>query len=217
MTCYQHPNMNSVARCAQCGKEICAACLANVDGKIVCRDCAELLRSQPDIASREAPAESQAHDPMPDAADLPAGAPNRADDERSGVPAPIPPSAVAQVARPAPLAVPSSDLGTGGKRAKESLLSAALSLVLPGAGQAYNGQVAKGLILAAIYLGSIAAIIGGIVVAALAAGRFNGAWATCCCCLPLLILPIIVLIYAIYDAYNTAEKINDERDAGKQP
>lgn len=102
------------------------------------------------------------------------------------------------------------DPGAGGQKAKEPLLSAALSLILPGVGQAYNGQMAKGLVLAAIYLGSIAIIIGGMVVAALAATQNNMARSVCCCCLPLFIVPMIVLVYAIYDAYNVAEKINSE-------
>jgi hypothetical protein len=100
-----------------------------------------------------------------------------------------------------------NDPGAGSPREKESLLSAALSLILPGAGQVFNGQIVKGVILAALYLGSMAAILMLIVLAALYARSL------CCFCLPAFILPLIVLVYAIYDAYDTAEKINNGQPA----
>jgi ABC-type transport system involved in cytochrome c biogenesis permease component len=121
------------------------------------------------------------------------------------------------VARPALPVKPASDAGAGGHRVKEPLLSAALSLILPGAGQAYNGQMAKGLVLAAIYLGTIAIIIGGMVVTALTSGRFGMERSMFCCCLPLFIVPMIVLIYAIYDAYNAAERINSDKEVREWP
>jgi hypothetical protein len=48
-----------------------------------------------------------------------------------------------------------------------------------------------------------------MVVTALSAGR-NGDPGPACCCLPLFVVPMIVLVYAIYDAYNAAEKINNK-------
>jgi ABC-type transport system involved in cytochrome c biogenesis permease component len=93
--------------------------------------------------------------------------------------------------------------GAGSDRAKESLLSAILSLILPGAGQAYNGQVKKGIVLALLYLAAFAVSISATVMFALYTG-FGGT----CCCLPVFILPLVVLIYAVYDAYEVAEKIN---------
>jgi TM2 domain-containing membrane protein YozV len=121
------------------------------------------------------------------------------------------------VARPALPTTSAHDAGAGGKKAKEPLLSAALSLILPGAGQAYNGQMAKGLVLAAIYLGTIAIITGGIVVTALTSGQYGTERSAFCCCLPLFIVPMIVLIYAIYDAYNAAEKINSDKEVRAWP
>jgi ABC-type transport system involved in cytochrome c biogenesis permease component len=124
---------------------------------------------------------------------------------------------VTPVARPAPPATSAPDAGTGGKKTKEPLLSAALSLILPGAGQAYNGQMSKGLVLAAIYLGTVAIIIGGTVITALTSGQSGTETPAFCCCLPLFIVPVIVLIYAIYDAYNKAEKINNDKEVREWP
>jgi ABC-type transport system involved in cytochrome c biogenesis permease component len=77
--------------------------------------------------------------------------------------------------------------------------------------------MAKGLVLAAIYLGTIAIIFGGIVVTALTSGRFGMERSMFCCCLPFFIVPMIVLIYAIYDAYNAAERINSNMEVREWP
>ncbi len=162
MTCYQHPNMPAAARCAHCGKEICAVCITHVNDQIVCRDCADVLRSQPaPVAAEpqpeaEAPVETpvQAEAPAAVTPEAPEAAPAPSAGEPSGMPVPIVPSSITPVARPAPPAKKVPDPGAGGQKAKEPLLSAALSLILPGIGQAYNGQIGKGLVLAAIYLGS---------------------------------------------------------------
>lgn len=212
-------------RCANCGKEICAVCITHVNDKIVCRDCADVLRSQPAPAAEEpqpeaqAPAESpaQAGTPAPASGEVSKESPKPPVSESAGVPAPIVSSAMTPVAKPALPATSAPDAGTGGKKAKEPLLSAALSLILPGAGQAYNGQMVKGLVLAAIYLGTIAIIFGGIVVTALTSGRYGTERTAFCCCLSLFIVPMIVLIYAIYDAYNTAEKINTSKEVREWP
>ena len=69
---------------------------------------------------------------------------------------------------------------------KNAGLAALASLIIPGAGQVYNGQIAKGLIimvLNVISFLSIAVLIG-------------------------FITTPVIYIYAIYDAYQTAEKIN---------
>jgi hypothetical protein len=233
MTCYQHPGMNAAARCTHCGKEICAACLTHVDDKVVCRDCAEVLRSQPAPAAGEPQPEAQAPAEVPAQAEAPspAGAespketaketpeetPRPQVGESAGVPAPIAPAAMTPVERPVPPSTAAPDAGAGGPRKKESLLSAALSLILPGAGQAYNGQIAKGLVIAAVYLGSIAIVFGGIVVTIIAAGHNGASRSACCCCLPLFLVPIVVLVYAIYDAYHTAEQINNSRTVREWP
>jgi uncharacterized membrane protein len=49
----------------------------------------------------------------------------------------------------------------------------------------------------------MAVILVMIVLAAMYARR------ACWFCLPVFILPLIVLVYAIYDDYGTAEKINN--------
>ena len=188
VTCYNHPGVGAAGCCANCGKEICAACTVHEGGRVVCRDCAEALRGQP------------APEPQVVQPEQPGGSPVT-------VPAPATTSALVPAAPSPPPAV--VDAGAGGPRPKESLLSAALSLILPGAGQAYNGQIAKGVILATIYVGSIVLIVGGAIATVLSVNYFGVPRATCCCCLPLFLLPLIVLIYAIYDAYDTAEKIND--------
>lgn len=70
---------------------------------------------------------------------------------------------------------------------KNAGLAAVLSFLIIGLGQIYNGEIAKGLILLIVsYL---------------------------CIALAFLIVPLIVgiilWIYAIYDAYDTAKKINE--------
>ncbi len=69
---------------------------------------------------------------------------------------------------------------------KSPAIAALLSFVITGAGQIYNGQVGKGIayfVLEIIFLILILAIIG-------------------------IILAPLFWIYAIYEAYNTAKKIN---------
>jgi hypothetical protein len=220
VTCYKHPNADAVARCEKCGREICASCVtytegkAYDEGKVVCPDCAAALRGPPEpVVEQPQPAVEQpqpeapaAKEPIPGPVNVvkPSGP---VPGEASGVPAPAPPSTIALSTPSPPPAV--SDLGAGGPREKESILSAALSLLLPGAGQIYNGQIVKGIILAALYIGCAAVIFGGAVVTIVSASYFNTPRSVCCCCLPLFILPLVLLVYAIYDAYNTAEKINN--------
>lgn len=72
---------------------------------------------------------------------------------------------------------------------KSSGLAAVLSLILPGVGQIYNGQILKGIILIIIDAinGALMFVLIGFIT-----------W------------PITVL-YAVYDAYKTAERINASR------
>ncbi|KAF5083371.1 zinc ribbon domain-containing protein [Methanobacterium aggregans] len=69
---------------------------------------------------------------------------------------------------------------------KNAALAAVLSFLVVGLGQIYNGQVGKGILLlvGAIISGILMFIVIGVVT-----------W-------------LIIWIYAIYDAYNTANKIN---------
>jgi TM2 domain-containing membrane protein YozV len=217
MTCYNHPGMGAVAVCGNCGKECCSVCITRVGDRVVCRDCADVVRSQqppePEATMPEepepeekAPETTVPEQPQPEVkapaeeqTSLPAVS------RPSGVSVPVKQAGIVPATPPSPPAV--HDPGAGGPREKESLLSAGLSLILPGAGQVYNGQIAKGVILAVLYLGSMAVILVLIVLAAMYARR------ACWFCLPTFILPLIVLVYAIYDAYGTAEKINNGQPA----
>ncbi|OPY29003.1 MAG: hypothetical protein A4E28_01160 [Methanocella sp. PtaU1.Bin125] len=210
MACFNHPGMSAVAVCGNCGKECCAVCATRVGGGMFCRDCADFARSQlppePVGTAQEEPAlpEPEAANPegpRPETT-APAGpAPGPAVTGPSLMPVPFRPATMVPATPPSYPAIP--DPGTGGPRQKESLLSAALSLVLPGAGQVYNGQIVKGVVLAVLYLGSMAAILVSIVLAAIIAPYI------CLFCLPAFLLPLIVLVYAIYDAYEAGEKINN--------
>lgn len=69
---------------------------------------------------------------------------------------------------------------------KNAAIAALLSFIITGAGQIYNGEIAKGIVffvLEIIFILLIFALIG-------------------------IILAPLFWIYAIYDAYKTAERIN---------
>lgn len=68
-------------------------------------------------------------------------------------------------------------------------LAAVLSFFLPGLGQIYNGQIAKGLFFVVL-----AAVFGWLTVVVIG----------------FLLYPIL-WVYGIYDAYKTAERINAGR------
>lgn len=74
----------------------------------------------------------------------------------------------------------------GGSQQKSPGLAALLSALVVGLGQVYNGEVGKGILL------FVAAIISGIL------------WLVYIG----IIFSILVWVYAIYDAYTTAQKIN---------
>lgn len=42
MKCYLHNEAEAVGTCIQCGKGLCPDCALNVNGKIVCRECAAM-------------------------------------------------------------------------------------------------------------------------------------------------------------------------------
>lgn len=69
---------------------------------------------------------------------------------------------------------------------KNPVLAAILSFLIVGLGQIYNGQIGKGIML----------IIGYVI-----------SFALCFVYVGFILLPIL-WIYGIYDAYNTAKKIN---------
>lgn len=70
-------------------------------------------------------------------------------------------------------------------------LAAVLSFFVPGLGQIYDGRIAKGLVLFVLGPLFFLGVLGWVVV-----GVF---------------LYVPLWIYAIYDAYRTAERINAER------
>lgn len=72
-------------------------------------------------------------------------------------------------------------------------LAAVLSFFVPGLGQIYNGQIAKGIVVFVIGPLFFLGVLGWIGVGYL--------------------LYVPLWIYAIYDAYRTAERINAERGA----
>jgi len=74
-----------------------------------------------------------------------------------------------------------------GYQEKNPVLAAILSFLIVGVGQVYNGQVVKGIVL------FVAAIISAML-------WFIGIG---------IILSIIIWLFAIYDAYTTAIKINE--------
>jgi TM2 domain-containing membrane protein YozV len=84
-------------------------------------------------------------------------------------------------------------LGLGGGIVTGSLL---FSL-----GQLYNGQVKKFIVLTILNacIGTIAAVIYIL-------GCFT--IVGICCCLPVFLIPLILYIYELYDAYDTAMRVN---------
>ena len=70
---------------------------------------------------------------------------------------------------------------------KSAGLAAVLSFFIPGPGQIYNGEILKGLVLIVI-------------------DAINAA-----------LMYVITVIYAIYDAYRTAERINASQGPGRPP
>jgi hypothetical protein len=47
--CYKHPNVPGVAKCTNCGRPICRACIKQVQGAIFCGDaCASRAASEAD-------------------------------------------------------------------------------------------------------------------------------------------------------------------------
>ncbi|MBP2172471.1 hypothetical protein [Methanococcus voltae] len=69
---------------------------------------------------------------------------------------------------------------------KNQILAAVLSFFIPGVGQIYNGQIGKGI-----------AIIAGMIISAVLMVVLVG-----------FLTYFAIWIYAIYDAYTTADKIN---------
>ena len=94
-----------------------------------------------------------------------------------------------------------------GTPAKNPIISAIVSLLIPGVGQIINGQMKKGLILLVGYIVLWIVVFmlymfGGILLGALTMGI-----TTCLCCF-VYVIPFVVNLYAAYDAYKIANDIN---------
>lgn len=97
-----------------------------------------------------------------------------------------------------------------GAAPKNPLVSAIVSLIIPGVGQIINGQMKKGIILLVGYIVLWFVIIFmaffGTVFMAIITAPLGGIGGLCCCFGYLL--PLLVNLYAAYDAYKTANDIN---------
>ncbi|WP_424356621.1 hypothetical protein [Methanocella sp. MCL-LM] len=97
-----------------------------------------------------------------------------------------------------------------GAPAKNPIVSAIVSLIIPGVGQIINGQMKKGIIFLVGYIVFwivifFLAFFGTFFLAIITAplGGIGG----CLCCMG-YVLPLLVNLYAAYDAYKTANDIN---------
>lgn len=119
--------------------------------------------------------------------------------------APVPPAAPAA---PVPPAAPVSPVAPAVAAApKNPIVSGIISLIIPGAGQIINGQVKKGIALLAAWILSwilivVLSVVGGTILTA-----FTGVGGLCCCFT--YFLPLLVNLYAAYDAYKTAQDMNN--------
>ncbi len=78
---------------------------------------------------------------------------------------------------------------------KSAGLAAGLSFFVPGLGQIYNGQITKGIVL--IVIDAINALLMFVLIG--------------------FVTHAITILYAIYDAYRTAERINATQSSGNRP
>lgn len=70
-------------------------------------------------------------------------------------------------------------------------------------GQLYNGQIKKFIVLTLVNV-----FIGGIVAALYLGGSFVTVGIGFLCCLPVFLLPVLIYLYEIYDAYVTAARLS---------
>jgi TM2 domain-containing membrane protein YozV len=86
---------------------------------------------------------------------------------------------------------------------KNPLVSAIVSFLIPGVGQIINGQTKKGVILLVVYL-----VLWAVIVVVYLLGSIVTLGYGICCCLPVFFVPLLMNLYAAYDAYKTAGDIN---------
>ncbi|WP_424356622.1 hypothetical protein [Methanocella sp. MCL-LM] len=93
---------------------------------------------------------------------------------------------------------------------KEPIVSAVISFLIPGTGQMYNNQVKKGIVVLLGYIFMWIAVyvlyfVGGLGLTLLTAGIGSLALL---CCFPMLFLPLLINVWAAYDAFKTSKRIN---------
>ena len=227
--CYNHPSMGATTVCEACGRGICAACITHVDNHVYCRDCAveerktltEPVASDQNMPVGLLPPVQESSRPGQEPGKPDARPEVRLSPEPSPVKKPAPeappapsetvamvpsvPSSVAPktTSQPPAIPAPATPPVPGEHAPKESLLAAILSFVVPGLGQVYNGHTKKGIALALLFYGLFVIIISLIAMSVI----FYLA-PIAICFAPGLLFPALVLIYAVLDAYKSAEKIN---------
>jgi len=227
--CYNHPGVGAAAICEACGRGICAACALRVGPRIICRECAEIERNDlnealvfergasggPDQPERIASEPAHQEPALPGPVHEDARESARQNDASSTQEAPrqeqkAPETPMVPVViEKAPLYVPPPYKPYSKVAPKrEPLLAAFLSLVVPGLGQVYNEHLKKGVVLALLFYVLIVAIIVSIVTMVITSLTIGAL-----CCMPSFIFPAVILLYAVYDAYETAVKINRGEEA----
>lgn len=197
MKCNVHPDVDAVGTCTNCGKTVCANCAIEMNGKVVCKSCIERMAMQPSSQPPVQPVAPPVASPVP-----PAATPVQPVVQPAAPP--VAPPAAPPVA---PVAAP--PVTPAAPARKEPLLSLILSFLgmfvfgFIGLGQVYNGQVKKAIILT---VGNWVLGCGMFIIYIIAATVTLGVGGLCC--LPILLLPLILWFYAMYDAYIVADKIN---------
>jgi len=90
---------------------------------------------------------------------------------------------------------------------KDPLISAIVSLFIPGLGQIINGQVKKGLIILVSWIILWAVLVVILLSGSFILNAFTG-FVGCLCCFG-FVIPFIMNLYAAYDAHKTATQINN--------
>lgn len=208
--CHRHPKVGSIATCTSCNRGICAACVIEVDGDVVCRTCAITLRNK-------ALAIEQAASAANTDAGLKVTAP-AAEEVISAGPSPVLPASPAAPASSVQepdtakislvslashtSATPASPLQSAKAGSYDPFISLVLSMVIPGYGQLYNGYLKKGLVLMAVYI-----IVWVLIVALLTRVIGGASW-------PLLLVAGLLILYSAYDAYSSASAAVKGKAAG---
>jgi len=172
--CSIHPTSVAAAACVTCGNYYCRSCLINDSGKIYCRNCAARLRTPP--PQQHQPYTPQAYQQQYQS---PYQQPYQQANQQPYQPPAYQPPPYQQFPAPYQYQGPYGMPLMPYVKRKEPALALVLSLMLPGVGQIYNGDVGKGI---AMMLGFWVLIWFGIGI---------GFW-----------------IWSMIDAYQSAQNIN---------